>query len=73
MNIAIAIDGDIAVWLLVNMYKYKRRMLLIVLKAAISIYDAAHTAKTQHHIFKYKREVFSLNLGLNLYFLLHII
>ena len=43
------------------------------LKAAISIYDAGHTAKTQHHILKYKREVFSLNLGLNLYFLLHII
>ena len=46
VNIAIAIDGDIAVWLI---YK-KRRMFLIFLKAAVSIYDAEHTAKTPHHI-----------------------
>ena len=48
-------------------------MFLIFLKAAISIYDAGHTAKTQHHIFKYKRDVFSLDLGINLYFLLRIL
>ena len=40
--------------------------------AAVSIYDAGHTAETKHHILKYKREVFSLNLGLNIFFL-HII
>ena len=48
-------------------------MFHIFLKAAIFIYDAGHTAKTQHHILKYKREVISLNIGINLCFLLHII
>ena len=51
--------------------KLKRRMFYFF-EGSFSIYDDGHTAKTQHHILKYKRVVFSLNFGLNIYFLLQI-
>ena len=39
-------------WLLVNK-TLKQHTVLILLKAAVSIYDAGHTAKTPHHCFFY--------------------